>query len=624
MEDYRTWFMILILPAALLSANGRSLPETPEDKLVGCYYTNYAQYRPDIGRFTVDHIGASLCTHIFYAFATLKTGRLSASEKDDEDNYKRVTEMKARHPHLKVLLTVGGYALGPGPFSQLMRSRSQRNRFVTHAARFLRGRNFDGLDIAWEYPADQSRGGSQFDKTLYPEFLHVDYINLRSFDYHGPWEAFTGHNAPLLARSDDNPFESTENLKWTVDEYIRQGTPPGKLVVGIAAYGSCFRLIPGSGHGIAAPARGPCAAAPYTVTEGIMAYYEVCDKLRNGSSTRVFDTEQQVPYAFSDSAWTGYDDTVSIQHKMDFVEEIELAGAYIWTLDFDDFTGHCGSGKYPLLQAINAALRPMTSTSTTESTTTPTPSQTTVLPLQSVSMPERTTVNGRRSTTRRPPPPTTTRQPRRTTTRRPRPLTTTQRPRLTTTQRPRRRSSTRHSLQPPSTTHKTTNAASPSTTSSSSSGGMSTRKDSMPDPSAFTTRDTDGGTQRLDNDSTTPFETTPLPTTPFETTPFETTPFETTPFETTPFPTKKPGGKQCAQQAFTCSGNGSFRNPHHCGQFYMCVFYGTPFQQVYLLDCPVKDLLVFDEETHTCIYYFDVENYAERCTCQEADPITLR
>ena len=41
-----------------------------EYKMV-CYFTNWAMYRPGIGKFTPEHINPDLCTHIVYGFATL-------------------------------------------------------------------------------------------------------------------------------------------------------------------------------------------------------------------------------------------------------------------------------------------------------------------------------------------------------------------------------------------------------------------------------------------------------------------------------------------------------------------------------------------------------------------------
>ena len=39
-----------------------------------CYYGSWATYRPGIGKFDVENIDTSLCTHIIYAFMGLRYG----------------------------------------------------------------------------------------------------------------------------------------------------------------------------------------------------------------------------------------------------------------------------------------------------------------------------------------------------------------------------------------------------------------------------------------------------------------------------------------------------------------------------------------------------------------------
>jgi chitinase len=44
---------------------------------------------------------------------------------------------------------------------------------------------------------------------------------------------------------------------------------------------------------------------------------------------------------------------------MAFVKENNLAGAFLWSVDLDDFTGEwCEQGKFPLLNSIKSSLRP--------------------------------------------------------------------------------------------------------------------------------------------------------------------------------------------------------------------------------------------------------------------------
>lgn len=78
-----------------------------------CYYTNWSQYRPKIGKFLPDDIDAHLCTHIIYAFGWLRKGKLSSYESNDETVdgkiglYDRIMNLKKSNPKLIILLAIG-------------------------------------------------------------------------------------------------------------------------------------------------------------------------------------------------------------------------------------------------------------------------------------------------------------------------------------------------------------------------------------------------------------------------------------------------------------------------------------------------------------------------------------
>ncbi|CAK5078505.1 unnamed protein product [Meloidogyne enterolobii] len=334
--------------------------------------------------------------------------------------YARVNDLKKSDPTLKTLLSFGGWSFGTRLFQQITSSQQNRQKFINSAIAFVRLHNFDGVDIDWEYPKGEidklnlnyflKVGGFNFtivklkqvEKHSYftkqefkdaissesvasykPKLLltaavaagtenidagydiptiskYLDFILLMSYDFHGAWEQKTGMNAPLYGRATDPPELKNWHVSGAANYWFLKGMPKNKIIVGIPTYGRGWTLThPQDQRGLDAPGS---AAKPtkYVQTGGTAAYYEFCEMLANGAEHH-FNKEMQVPYLISDKdQWFSYEDVNSVRIKINWIKQNNFGGAFVWTLDFDDFNGLCLDaqhlGKYPLIGAIASEL----------------------------------------------------------------------------------------------------------------------------------------------------------------------------------------------------------------------------------------------------------------------------
>ena len=175
----------------------------------------------------------------------------------------------------------------------------------------------------------------------------------------GSWNIFIGYNSPLAPRSNEKGDRRLLNQQATVDTWIEGGCPASKLVLGLGMYGRTFQLKQKKPTEIKpyAPSKGPGSAGNYTASKGFLCYYEICDLIKKQKWHTEYDKEQQVPYAYKDDQFVSFDNQESVEKKCHYVAEKRLAGAMIWSLDFDDFSGaFCGQGKYPLLSTVKKTL----------------------------------------------------------------------------------------------------------------------------------------------------------------------------------------------------------------------------------------------------------------------------
>src|SRR5690606_36273364 len=115
-------------------------------------------------------IDAARLTNIFYAFGSVTEEGLAAlldpcldagvcpdsvvRRGPEGGNFAQLLELKRRHPHLKVLISLGGWG-GSRWFSDAAATEDARRRLVTSTIDvFLRAYPglFDGIDVDWEFP----------------------------------------------------------------------------------------------------------------------------------------------------------------------------------------------------------------------------------------------------------------------------------------------------------------------------------------------------------------------------------------------------------------------------------------------------------------------------------------
>uniref|UniRef100_A0A5S6QI64 Chitin-binding type-2 domain-containing protein n=1 Tax=Trichuris muris TaxID=70415 RepID=A0A5S6QI64_TRIMR len=411
--------------ARLLRKGGE---DASQNYIRGCYFTNWAQYRPGNGKYMPENYQSGLCQYIFYAFGKLNADfTVDQFEWNDIDVlYPAIMKQKASQPNLKVLLSLGGWNAGTATFKRMAATSANRAKFISSLVSFLTQNKFDGFDLDWEYPERsdkqnyvllcqeilakfqqlaKSTGGSRLLFTsavsANPETVDAgfdvpalakvfDFINLMSYDYHGAWETQTGINSPLFPRKEDSSQFKLWNIQASSKYWNDKGMPKEKIIIGLATYGRGWTLKDAAKTAVGAPASGPSTTTEYLREAGVISYYEVCQKLSSGAK-RQWDDESKTPYVVQGDQWFSYDDVESITAKINWIKQEKYGGAFVWTLDYDDFLGtFCPQNngeKYPLISLMQKMLgdgyvppaTASTTTAVTPASTTP-PATTTTSP----------------------------------------------------------------------------------------------------------------------------------------------------------------------------------------------------------------------------------------------------
>jgi len=377
-----------------------------DSRIVG-YFAEWSVYDRN---YHMANIPADKLTHVNYAFAKISEGgectffdKYAAVEKtypgDKEDgslhgNFRQLQLLKEKHPHLKTLLSVGGWTLS-GPFSDAALTAESRSKLARSCVDFMTKYGFDGLDIDWEYPV---AGGLESNKTrpedkknytlLLAELRKqldargetdrkrylltiaapagpanianleldkiaplVNWFNLMAYDFHGGWNERTNFAAPLhVPANDPAPADSPQrrySVADAVTAYVSAGVPRTKIVVGMPFYARGWGGVRKENNGLYQPHDKNLPKGTWEA--GVWDYKDLAAN-HVGKAKRYWNDEAKAPWLFDadKGLMITYDDPESLRAKADYVRTEGLGGAMIWELSGDD-------KESSLLGAIRAA-----------------------------------------------------------------------------------------------------------------------------------------------------------------------------------------------------------------------------------------------------------------------------
>ncbi|XP_077361684.1 acidic mammalian chitinase-like [Festucalex cinctus] len=353
-------------------------------KLV-CLYNSVSDQRWGIGHFEIGDIQPHLCTHIIYSFVRIDSTFQISPSSSDQKKFPLFKKLKngphlvyasegervwpIGNPRLKTILEVN--LISDPLFQELIAVQANRATFIQSAISILRNPNymFDGINILWLDNTETLAGYKELFTALIKEFReeinkeadgsgsakllltasvsaqpsvitqsyeveeiadHVDFFNVMTSDI----EIVFLKGRPSFS----HPGESFTKAASAVNFWNKAGVPTRKINMGIGAFGEAYTFgIQGSFELVG----GLLPDLP----EGFWARYEVCfflqGLLKASSNTRVV-----------------FDDIASIDVKVDYIKKHHFGGAFVLSLDLDDFNQICcgHDQKYPVIQHLHDEL----------------------------------------------------------------------------------------------------------------------------------------------------------------------------------------------------------------------------------------------------------------------------
>lgn len=259
------------------------------------------------------------------------------------------------------MLSIGGWTWSSN-FPAAASTAATRATFAKSSVTLMKDWGFDGIDVDWEYPGDETQAanmvlllqavrdeldsyatqyapGHHFQLSIAApagatnyEKLHLaqlgsvlDHVNLMAYDYAGSWDTYSGHSAnlyPNAPKPHSTPFDTDSAVK----AYINGGVSAGKLVLGMPIYGRSFEATSGIGQLFSGVGSGSWEA-------GVWDY----KALPKAGATMQYDDVAQAYYSYDSSAQEliSFDTPDVVQKKVSYLQNLSLGGSMFWEASAD-------------------------------------------------------------------------------------------------------------------------------------------------------------------------------------------------------------------------------------------------------------------------------------------------
>ncbi len=357
-------FAVLILSSLIISCSeSNSEKQKPEKYIVGYLF-------PQDSLINGNDIAVEKLTHINYAFANIKDGKIAQGFKNDLENFKILNHAKERNPNLKILISVGGWTWSGG-FSDMSLTKESRSKFINSAIEFIKVNNLDGIDIDWEFPNligygnvhrpedkenftslmkelrsaldELGKNGRHYWLTAatstFDDYFanteidkvqnYADFLNIMCYDFCEPeTDSIAGHHTQLYTNPRDPNHTSSDAM---VQRYIKLGVPPEKIVLGVAFYGHVWQVKSPDFNGLYEPGGQTKIRIRGSFKNLVQNYIN-----KNGF-VRYWDSTSCAPYLFNKDKkiFISYDDEESLKDKCEYINEHNLKGAMFWEYTSD-------------------------------------------------------------------------------------------------------------------------------------------------------------------------------------------------------------------------------------------------------------------------------------------------